>query len=258
MKNIIYLLVLSVIVLSSCSDDKTPTDPGGDTNSALLPSTVGSYWINTNVETTPPPNPTPDESTRMNDSSVIVANGMYEGRQSTTQLTFVEGMEAETTYFNQNSTELYSYSSGIETPFFSIPKGWLKLADYNATTWKPFPDTTLVNSPINFQGIDAVVNGTVKATSTKGGTSQVTVDNKTYTATQFTTTIAVDMIATASFNGIPVPVTVKFDIVSRVNHVKGIGVVSSSTDGFRLTIPIIGEVPTNGNQSTLLRFKINS
>lgn len=255
MKNIIFLFVLSVIVLSSCSDDKTPTNPGGDTNSVLLPSTVGSYWINSNVETTPPPSVVAIDSTRFNDSVVVISNGMYEGRQSSTIVTFVNGNGSDTTHYNQNANELYSYSAGISTPFFSIPRGWLKVADYNATSWKPFPDTTLVNSPITFDGIEATVNGTISSSSTRGGNSTVTIDGKTYTATQFTTTISVDLVATPS--GIPLPITLKFDIVSRVNHVKGVGIASSTTDGFKLTIPVVGEVPTNGNQSNLLRFKIN-
>lgn len=257
MKNFIFLFALSVIALSSCSDDKTPTNPGGDSNVALLPSTVGSYWINSNVETTPPPTVVTVDSTRFNDSVVVISNGMYEGRQSSTQVTFVNGNARDTAYYNQNTNELYSYSAGISTPFFSIPRGWLKLADYNATTWKPFPDTTLTNSPIDFQGIEATVSGTVSATSTKGGTSNVTVDGKSYTATTFTTTIAVDITATAIFNGIPVPIPLKFNIVSKVNHVKGVGIASSTTDGFNLTIPLVGDFPTNGNQANLLRFKIN-
>ncbi|MBL8003844.1 MAG: hypothetical protein JNL36_02000 [Candidatus Kapabacteria bacterium] len=257
MKNIIFLFALSVIALSSCSDDKTPTDPGGDTNSALLPSTVGSYWINTNVETTPPPNPAPDEDTRTTDSSVVIGNSTYQGRQATSVVYYVNGAVAETTYYNQNSNELFSYTSGIQTDFFSLPAGWVKLADYTATSWKPFPDTTLVDNPITFQGINAVVNGTVTSNSTRGGTSTVTIDNKSYTATQFTSTISMNLRATAMFGPQPIEIPLKFDIVSRVQHVKGIGVVSAITDGFNVSAGSFGSFPSNGNQTTLLRFKIN-
>jgi len=256
MKNIIFLFALSLIALSSCSDDKTPTDPGGDTNSVLLPSTVGSYWINSNVETTPPPNVAPVETTRNTDSTVVTGNGMYQGRQSSTQITYANGNGFDTTYFNQNANELYEYSAGIETPFFSIPKGWIKLADYNATTWKPFPDTTLTDNPITFQGIEATVSGTVKANCTKGGTSNVTIDGKTYTATQFTTTITVDLTGKAFGGAFTAPI--KFDLVTKVSHVKGVGVVSSTTDGIVISLPQpIGNIPQNGSQSNLLRFKIN-
>jgi len=255
MKNIIFLFALSLIALSSCSETKTPTDPGGDTNSVLLPSTVGSYWINSNVETTPPPNVAPVETTRKTDSVVIVGNEMYQGRQATKQMTFVDGMPIDSAYYNQNANELFSYSGGIESPFFSLPRGWLKLADYNATSWKPFPDTTITNSTINFDGIEAVVNGTVKSNTVKGGTSTVTVASKTYTATEFTTTFSVDIVATPTT--IPFPIPLKFNIVSRIKHVKGLGVVSSVTDGFVLSIPGLGDQPNNGNQSDLVRFKIN-
>lgn len=255
MKNIIFLFALSVIALSSCSDDKTPTDPGGDTNSALLPSSVGSYWINSNVEITPPPNATPVEDTRTTDSVVNTANGMYQGRQATTQITYVNGIGIDTSYYHQNANELYSYSAGVETPFFSIPRGWLKLADYTATTWKPFPDTTITNSTITFDGIEAVVNGTVKSNSSRGGTSSVTINGKTYTATEFSTTIAIDIVATPTT--IPFPIPLKFNIVSRAKHVKGLGVVSTVTEGFILSIPGLGNQENNGNQSDLVRFKIN-
>ena len=255
MKNIIFLFALSVIVLSSCSDSKTPTDPGGDSSSALLPSTVGSYWINSNVETTPPPTVTPVEDTRNTDSVVITGNGMYQGRQATTQMTFVNGVAIDTSYFHQNANELYAYNAAIQTEFFSLPPGWVKLADYNATSWKAFNDTTITNYQMEFDGQPATINGTLKTNTVRGGTSSVQLDGKAYTATTFTTTVNINLVAKPT--ALPIDIPLNFDVVTTIKHVKGLGVVSSETQGFTFSVPLIGEVPTNGNSSTLLRFKIN-
>jgi|GEM_PF-1562830 len=255
MKNIFLLLLLSVVILSSCSDKATPNEPT-DSGAILLPTTISSFWINTNVEVTPSPQDSVIESSRTNDSVVVTANGMYQGRQASTQITFENGMPTDTSYYSQNATELYSYSAGVQTDFFSIPRGWLKVADYNASSWKPFPDTTLVNTAASLGGINAVLNGTVKATSTKGGTSTISVAGTSYTATLFTTTIAVNLMAKPE--GIPLDAPIVFNLVTKVYHVKGVGVVSSAIEGFTLQLPLIGAFPSNGSTSTLLRFKIAS
>lgn len=257
MKNIIILFVLSMIVLSSCSDDKTPTDPGTDVNSVLLPSTVGTYWIGTFVSTTLPPNVVPDETTRYIDSTIVSGNGIYQGKQATELTSYIDGSPIEEpSYIYQTSTELHQYSSAFSTPFFSFPKSWIKIVDYNATTWKPFPDTSITNYSTVLFSEPATLDGTIKSNTERSGTNSVQVDGKLYTTTTFTTTVKFDLVAKPIALTILIPI--KFDVVSTINHVKGLGFVSSETNGYNINVPYMGgNVTEKGNLYSLLRFKIN-
>jgi len=253
MNYIIYVSFILILIISGCSESTNTID--SDTKDAImLPSTVGTYWINTNVVTNLPPDNSPIESRRYQDSVYVVSNEEYMGKLTTKFVRNSKEFGNETKYYYQNGTELHEFSEGLPRSFILLNKHWIKLVDYKSNSWKPFPDTMFVNSIEYFNDKPALSNGTLKAMTVKSGSVSVTIDEKNYTATEFTTTFAFDLSITFVQTGITYPL--KFNVLEKILHVKDLGIVSTVFDGLDLNTGF-GKFSFLGFQTTLLRFKIN-
>jgi len=254
-KLLLTLLPLILLVITSCSESKNPTDPGTG-NEVLMLNSVGSYWINNSVLTEQPSGAEID-STRTIDSVVVTNNGTYAGRQASSVVTFVNGVALDTIYINQNSNELYSYRANFGFGSFQL-NNWTKEIDYTASSWKPFNDTAFSNTTIevdNNTGITTILNGDLKANSVRGTTSTVKIDGKDYTATEVTTTTKYNFTIKFTIQGNTVQeFPFIFDSITKSKFVKGIGMVRMETYAVGNGTPN-AFVPPFGSLSSLLRFK---
>ncbi|MDX9791471.1 MAG: hypothetical protein WC313_10795 [Candidatus Kapaibacterium sp.] len=235
MKQIISLFLLAtagLYLLSSCSEEKSTTP--SDRN--LFPETNGSYWIynSTYVED--------GEDKTETDSTVAVGKETIKSQSATKFAVYVEGQEVETYYRYSNDSKLYALPSELLSqdivaiiPSDLLPDEWVVVADDKADNWEMF-QFNVENIPLEFSGVSAVLNGQLKVTGIKGGSTSLTIDGSTVNAQEFTTKINY----TGQINYSGMNIDLPFEIITKHYFADGIGLVKTETPKQEISVNLMG------------------
>jgi len=250
LKKSLFLLFLSpLLFLFSCSKDSS-TNPSDQTNQSYFPTTVGSYWKYVEYEL--------DSlgvkvaGTEDTTITTVVANQVIQGKNAAIMVsTSQSGGSTDTTVAAYENGKVYTLISFFGNEFIPVTGDqWIVLADFNASEWTILKDTTLASFDVEGLG---TVTPTVGIKGKKGNKTDLVVANKVVSAQE--------IIITSSFNAklqvpnVPLPVTLKFDVVQHMWFGQGIGVAKTRLDPFKINV-VLYEEKFNGNESVLIDYKI--
>lgn len=230
MKKIVLILIgiITIALISSCSDDKstTPTNEEKEKEEEVVevigwPLVTGYYW-NYNSYLL-------DENG--NNTNELVKN--FE--MSIGQKKLIDGKEGyeliqkgtETTYLYSDKSGLYTYVQSFKEDRDIAVNIWLKTIDYNKDTWEVYSSVIDKES----QGFKA--KGTENAVGTKLGESKITYKGKSYDAINIQNIFNYDVTTTVT-EGNEEPVvyrTIKNDTTNFM-FVHGLGIYSSIKVGY--------------------------
>lgn len=191
MKKLVLILVaiVSIALMSSCSDDKSTTP--GETPGEGFPLATGNMWEYETYEADENGNKT---------GSVTGTNTITIGSKTT-----IAGKECyeliedgETSYVYSDETGFYSYAPEDEEedeeegPVFS---GWFKIIDFKNTNWEIFSTT------INEVDEESSTVGTINVVGKQVSVGKVNYKNKSYDTKLIQNIFNTDLTITVSFEG---------------------------------------------------------
>jgi hypothetical protein len=225
MKKILFLLLtitIGAVIISSCTDNAT-NNP--DTTRDIFPSKVGTYWLyhRDYKEGT--------ETKTAVDSVIIEGTETKQGKTADKYSVYTAGANTEIYYRYTENSKLYALPSELLPleivsllPSGVLPLNWVVIADDKSNSWEMF-SIDVNDVPLNIGGSTANLKGVIKVTGVKGGTSNFTVDSKTYTATEFTTKITYTGKVTMGLITTDLP----FEVVTKAYFADKIGLIKSET-----------------------------
>ncbi|GEM_PF-2616056 len=274
MKKIFLLLtLLTPLAFMSCSEDVTTPSKG-----TFLPATKGTWWIMEDYATDSLGNTTGTPSTStMTVGSTIDLNGKkavqylntIDNVQFDTTLYASEGQIIYTdgTQFNQIGSIFGAFLGGGTSPDLDLNLTWVKIADPNTPSWEvtkvDIPEMDISQLFGGAGGVKANLNGYIKVSGAQGGTEDITIKGKIYSASKFNINVEfIGKVTTTLFNQKVELATINFILGQSYYFVEGIGMVKQLNTG--QTFEIKARVPnvpnqnrkTGGNVSTVIDFNI--
>ncbi|MCS6965912.1 MAG: hypothetical protein NZ473_04000 [Candidatus Kapabacteria bacterium] len=239
-------VVGAVVALVGCAKEEStgPTQPRN-----YFPLAVGNWWVYSGIRLDTSGAEMP--GTEWRDSMVIVGQVTHAGRQSYVAVRYRVGGGIpdvpDTMLLATDGTRLYVFIE--EFPIFG-PTGWVKVADYSASSWAIW-DTTLTNVPIDSANSAVTTSGTMSWRGERGGTLSMTIKGRQVTAQEFR------MRATYNgklFVGGTEVGTLSFTLSLRQWVAEGIGIVREQRDPSELRIqsPLGGGVEMEEGERTVL------
>lgn len=205
MKYIAGLAILSVALLSACSDPATPVP----TNESYVAAS-GSYMIHQNTElfidtATKAITEVPAPS----DSTVAGAILTFNGKSSTPFYSYVGGEDFDTTYYYQDGASLYT-SIPLTYDIGGIPldlgSKWAKISDQGATTWTALVDSIApIDLPIGGYKLSAKLNFSGQSL----GSETITINGATVATKKVQIDLNARLYAMAGPTSLPVDVNLK-------------------------------------------------
>jgi hypothetical protein len=223
----VVVAVVAVLVLG-CSKEESSTGPGTTAN--YFPLAVGNWWVYQRTELDTAGNPT---GPQWRDSTVVVGQTTAGGRQAYVMVTYRGDGEMDTSLVaSEGGTRLYLWVGG-EMEDLPGPTGWVKIADFGASSWRIW-DTTLTNVPVDTEG--TTVSGNFTWQGSRGGTRALTIKGRSVTAQEFLVTLSFqgDVYSRGVRAG-----TLRFRQVQHFWIADGIGVVASRVDPSELVIQLV-------------------
>ena len=251
-KIIILLSVALAFYLSSCSSDNNSTNPTPTGDYYKL--AANNYWVYETKDT----DPESEEVVTYQDSTVIEKQEIKEGKNAFKIKTYTNGEDGD--------SEMYQYAENgvlytllndflpddglIPIPDDQFENKWIKIADPNATKWDLIT-LNLSDIPLDFEGVQLNLSGSLKIEGTRGDKVIINVMGKDYTAQKYTINSIVE--ASTSFSG--VPFTIKTTIPTNFYYADGLGLVKRETISTEISF-LAFSFMTPSSVSTLIRHNI--
>lgn len=293
-KNYLMLFgAVSILSLSSCTDDNKPTDGGSATISSSFPMTNGSYWVYQNQEIDTNGAVVPaiigfdstvagagyslDGKTAVDFNTYSAdENGVYTSEASGTTIYAKEGNIVYTSSSSMLADMIEGQGLPIAPADLAKIDKWL-IAMQDKAIWEVLSLPMEIDD-VPFLGdlpVKVGLKATVGITGAKIGNDQVVVAGKTYNATKFAMNIGFigDLALSESFVVLPKGTkvaTIASPMVTNIWIVDGIGIVKTRTSNSELKIEIVPAVKafaenlgiadmaekTPGSVSTLVRYNV--
>lgn len=244
------IFVLPILAfLVSCKEDST----GPSTQKTYFPVTSGSWWIYLNYGIDSAGNKIPD--TEYYDTVKIVGTKTIGGKLAVIMTDHDSMGRADTLYFAFENNKLYTFLDFFSNEFFNFTESqWILIADFNGTSWKILPDTTLppVDIPIPDLGT-AKLTATIRINGSKGSQSNITVKGKSIASQEILNTVT--MVMKYEITGIPFPVTTTTNVVRHLYFGENVGFVRYHVDPTLIDFTVIKEW-IDGSHSEVVDYYI--
>lgn len=259
------LSILLLVLLVSCSDDKTTTP----TEVNYFPLSNGNYWTYENYMLDSTGKQV--QNSKSIDSVLVV-------RQEVEDVLSMKGVTisvAKHHYSNKNPEEQKLYYTkdalyqkfdqipGVGGEIFGIkikdyiPLNWILLIDFKNTNWTVIPQGNVKIADQTISGVgrvDIELNYTL--VGQKGTQKQFTIKGKTVTANEYKLgfKLSGNLILKDLFNA-KVPIS-EITIPTSMYFADGIGLVYTRTDGVALNIAGYINQRIDGNESILINYNV--
>lgn len=244
------IFVLPILAfLVSCKEDST----GPSTQKTYFPTTTGSWWIYLNYDIDSAGNKIAE--TEYYDTVKIVGTRTINGKSALVMVSHNSRGEGDTSYFAFENNKLYTFMNFFNNEFFDFtPAQWILIADFNGTSWKILPDTTLppVDIPIPDVG-NAKLTATIGIDGSKGNQTNITVKGKSVVSQEILSTVK--MLMKFEIPNIPIPLTTTTNVVMHLYFGENIGMVRRHVDPTLINLTIIQEW-TNGSHGEIVDYYI--
>ncbi|MGA2297030.1 MAG: hypothetical protein ABSG15_05725, partial [FCB group bacterium] len=149
-KRLLFAFILTgLIIFISCSSNNNPTTPNNNNKVNFSSLAYLNYWINNNYNIDTLGQQT---GTITVDSTVVTDSTIKAGHKAYVLTVYnMNKMPTDTQYVYEDSVRYYTHShffnsivakklAGYPNPF-DIGDRWIKLADYDSTSWNIFSDS---------------------------------------------------------------------------------------------------------------------
>lgn len=264
----ILLLLCSVVIFSSCSDDSaTNPDDKPSASENYFATTQGSYWIYEN-EIEDPEN----GKVVTKDSVALKSVSQKDGKEAYNCDTFTDSDNNGSYETNQGSETFYATAKGklfIHKDAFlpdefsgggfinlgdqiQFKEDWIKIADDSDDDWD------IVKSPIEMtlDGLGFTIKGDVDSEGENmKKTKEVSVNGKMVTT--FAYKVKINFNGNILTEAFPLPVPIKFSTATTYWIAKGIGPVVIENEGVLIESVLAGAIPPQpGSTATLKTYFI--
>jgi hypothetical protein len=255
MKNIPILLLLAIILgFYSCSDNSVKSS-----KPKYINGDIGSYWIFENI-------PVDIQNVFDRDSSFIDSTYISdkvrlldEDCSVFTTDNYEDGELSSTTvmYLREEDEKIFTHSGFVTNAFdnfpmdlpFELEEKWIKIADFNDDLWRVYEvDIDTIEIPL----IGAKMLGKVNVMGSKENMESVNIGENNVNAQKFRLEIV--FTGTIIFNGIPIAFNP--ERIVDIWIAENIGMVKNFEHPSVIALPFIGDMPIDGNDRTLIRYKI--
>lgn len=250
-KIILIFAVALAFYLASCSSDDNSTNPTPTGDYYKL--NTNNYWVYETTDIDPDTN----EKDVYKDSTVIVSQEVKEGKNAYKLKTYSNGDDSEVYQYSENGV-LYTLLNDflpddglVPIPDDQFDNKWIKIADPNASKWELI-SLNLTDIPLDFEGAQLNLSGTLKLEGTRGDKVIINVLGKDYTAQKYT----INSIIQASTSFGDLPITIKATIPTHFYYADGIGLVKTETESTDISL-LTFNFKTPSSVSVLINYKLN-
>ncbi|MCS7177430.1 MAG: hypothetical protein NZ960_07470 [Candidatus Kapabacteria bacterium] len=243
-------VVGAVVALVGCAKEES-TEPTQPRN--YFPFAVGNWWVYSGIRLDTSGAEIP--GTEWRDSMVIVRQVPWHGRQAYVAVQYRSNDHTpDTMLLSSDGVRLYMFfpSTG-EVPG---PTGWVKVADYSASSWAIW-DTTLTNVPLDPDNPQVTVSGSMRWRGERGNeTLRLPVKGRQVEAQEFRVQASFDGKIFAQGREVG---TITFTARFRWWVAEGIGVVRDQTDPAELRVQsslISDTVKQEGERRVLVDYNV--
>ncbi len=248
-KHLLIFVLPILAFLISCKEDST----GPSTQKTYFPVASGSWWIYLNYDIDSAGNKIPE--TEYYDTVKIVGTQTIGGKLAVITVSHNSRGETDTSYFAFENNKLYTFLDFFDNEFFNFTEAqWVLIADFNGTSWKILPDTTLppVDIPIPDVG-NAKLTAKIGINGSKGSQSNITVKGKSVVSQEILNTVKMDM--KFEIPGFPIPVTTTTNVVVHLYFGENIGLVRRHVDPTSINFTVMQQW-IDGSHSEVVDYYI--
>lgn len=247
------LLGLS-LMLFSCSDDETTTEPDEQEDVVYINNNVYAYvYDEYDIDS----DGKAVTETTHKDSVNFEQDINKDGKEAKEYKTYTNESgtyeEAEVTYYSNETNNLYIHSSVLFSTFGSLEAEGISLGDLLTfgNEWFLLADAKAANGAKNTIFTDQVnteisgfaVTADIKAETYRDGSKSVMVNNEAKDAHVYKVNVNVNVNSLTSF-----------DIVAEYYIVPDLGVVKRKVIPFSFTIPLVGSTSVEGTEQVLVNY----
>ncbi|MGC8748088.1 MAG: hypothetical protein ACP5RR_04295 [Candidatus Kapaibacteriota bacterium] len=244
-------LFVSLLFVSSCSEDNSTSNNPPPANQSYFPTTVGSFWkyYEYEIDSLGVKVPNSDDTV----TTQVVANMSIQGKNAAVFVsTQSKSQTIDTSFYAYENNKVYSFLSLFNNEFIPIKDAnqWVVVADFNQSDWIILKDTTLAN--VDLPDVGTMIP-TVGIRGREGNTTTLVVKGKSVSAQEFIITFSLKV--KLQIPNVPLPINLNFDVIQHTWYAQGIGIVKSRLDPFKVGA-VFFEQNFNGNQSELIDYQI--
>lgn len=249
-KLVLIFAIPILALLVSCEEDST----GPGTQKTYFPLTTGSWWIYFNYDIDSSGHEIAE--TESYDTVRIVGTQTINGKSAVIMTTHNSTGEVDTSYFAYENNKLYTFMNFFSNEFIDFAESqWILIADFNASSWKILPDTTLppVDIPIPDVGT-AKLTATITIDGSKTGQSNIPVKGKSIVSQEILNTTKITM--TFEIPGIPLPLPATTNVKMHLYFGENIGLVGRRVEPTSIDLTIGMKEWINGSYGELVDYYI--
>lgn len=236
-KLVLFLAFPILALLVSCGEDDS-NGTGPSTQKSYFPVTTGSWWIYFNYDIDSAGNKITD--TEYYDTARIVGKQTINGKLAAIITSHNSRDEVDTSYFAFENNKLYTLMDFYSSDFFDFPASqWVPIADFNASSWKILPDTTLPPVDIPMPDGNLKLTATISIDGSKGGQKNITVKGKSIVCQEIINTTK--MIMKFEIPGVPIPISATTNVKMYLYFGENIGLVARRVDPTLINVTFMQE-----------------